>query len=235
MPTVTRLTSPGTLMVNGTFDEINGPIVTDGLRLWLEAANPNSYSGTGTAWNDLSGNGNNGTLINGVGFDSVNGGLVFDGSNDYVDLNTNNIITGTNPFTFSCFYTITAFNGGGEIFGNYGTGYTTNYLWISGEYGAYLDGAVYFPGAPLSAGTYHMAVTRDSGGSVILYKNGVQVNSGTLASSIAVGPNFRLGADVNIPGERLNGKIYNQMVYNRALTAAEITTNFNALRGRYGL
>ena len=66
-------------------------------------------------------------------------------------------------------------------------------------------------------------------------KNGVQVNSGTLANSIAVGQNFRLGADVNIPGERLNGKIYNQMVYNRALTADEITTNFNALRNRYGI
>ena len=235
MPTVTRLTNTGTLMVNGTFDEINGPIVTNGLRLWLEAANPNSYSGTGTAWNDLSGNGNNGTLNNGVGFDSVNGGLVFDGSDDYVDLNTNNIITGTNPFTFSCFYTITAFNGGGEIFGNYGTGYTTNYLWISGEYGAYLDGSVYFPGAPLSAGTYHIAVTRDSAGLVILYKNGVQVNSGTLASSIAVGPNFRLGADTNIPGERLNGKIYNQLVYNRALTADEITQNYNARRQLFNL
>ena len=239
MPTVTRITSTGTLLVNGTFDEVNGPIVTDGLRLWLEAANPNSYPGTGTAWTDLSGNGNNGTLNNGVGFDSFNGGLVFDGSNDYVDLNTNNIITGTNPFTFSCFYTITAVNGGGEIFGNYGVGYTTNYLWIAGEYGVYLDNAVYFPGAPISAGTYHMAVTRDASGLVILYKNGVQVNSGTLASSIAVGPNFRLGADVTgsatVGGERLNGKIYQQLVYNRALTAAEITQNYNARRQVFAL
>ena len=237
MPVVQRQQSSGTLLVNGEFDEFTGaPIVDSGLKLWLDSAQTTSYPGSGTTWTDLSGNGNNGTLINGVGFDGSNGGgLVFDGSNDYVDLNTNNIITGTNPFTFSCFYTITAFNGGGEIFGNYGTGYTTNYLWISGEYGAYLDGAVYFPGAPLSAGTYHMAVTRDSGGAVILYKNGVQVNSGTLANSIAVGQNFRLGADVNIPGERLNGKIYNQMVYNRALTTDEITTNFNALRNRYGI
>ena len=232
-----REINTGVLQVKNIFDEFTGaPIVDTSLQLWLDAGQPASYPGTGTTWTDLSGNGNNGTLINGVGFDGSNGGgLVFDGSNDYVDLNTNNIITGTNPFTFSCFYTITAFNGGGEIFGNYGTGYTTNYLWISGEYGAYLDGAVYFPGAPLSAGTYHMAVTRDSGGAVILYKNGVQVNSGTLANSIAVGQNFRLGADVNIPGERLNGKIYNQMVYNRALTAAEIVQNYNALQSRYGL
>jgi len=42
-----------------------GPnIVTDGLVLALDAANPKSYPGTGTVWNDLSGNGNNGTLIN---------------------------------------------------------------------------------------------------------------------------------------------------------------------------
>ena len=241
MPVVQRQQSSGTLLVNGEFDEFTGaPIVDSGLKLWLDSAQTTSYPGSGTTWTDLSGSGNNGTLNNGVGFDGSNGGgLVFDGSNDYVDLNTNNIITGTNPFTFSCFYTITTVNGGGEIFGNYGSGYSTNYLWISGEYGAYLDAAVYFPGAPLSAGTYHMAVTRDSGGSVILYKNGVQVASGTLANSIAVGPNFRLGADVTgsatVGGERLNGKIYSQMVYNRALTADEITTNFNALRNRYGI
>jgi len=241
MPVVQRQQSSGTLLINGEFDEFTGaPIVDSSLKLWLDAGQTTSYSGSGSTWTDLSGNGNNGTLNNGVAFNSSNGGgLVFDGSNDYVDLNTNNIITGTNPFTFSCFYTITAPNNGGEIFGNYGVGYTTNYLWIAGEYGVYLDGSVYFPGAPLSAGTYHMAVTRNSGGSVILYKNGVQVNSGTLSSSILVGANFRLGADVTGSaangGELLNGKIYSQMVYNRALTADEITTNFNALRGRYGI
>ena len=41
-----------------------GPnIVTDGLVLSLDAANKKSYPGTGTAWNDLSGNSNTGTLI----------------------------------------------------------------------------------------------------------------------------------------------------------------------------
>lgn len=61
----------------------NPKIVTDGLVLCLDAANPKSYPGSGTVWSDLSGNGNNGTLVNGVGYNSNNGGyLTFDGSND---------------------------------------------------------------------------------------------------------------------------------------------------------
>jgi hypothetical protein len=61
-----------------------GPnIITDGLVLALDAGSKKSYSGSGTTWKDLSGNGNNGTLVNGPTFDSGNGGsIVFDGFND---------------------------------------------------------------------------------------------------------------------------------------------------------
>jgi hypothetical protein len=36
-------------------------------------------------------------------------------------------------------------------------------------------------------------------------------------------------------GEVVDGSISNVSVYSRALSASEITNNFNALRGRYGL
>ena len=39
-------------------------VVTSGLTMWLDAGNPASYSGSGTTWTDLSGNGNDQTLIN---------------------------------------------------------------------------------------------------------------------------------------------------------------------------
>ena len=39
-------------------------IVTDGLVLCLDAANPRSYPKSGTTWSDLSGNGNHGALQN---------------------------------------------------------------------------------------------------------------------------------------------------------------------------
>ncbi len=65
----------------------NPKIVTNGLVLCLDAGNPLSYSGSGTVWNDLSGNGNNGTLTNGPTFSFANAGsIVFDGTNDYANL-----------------------------------------------------------------------------------------------------------------------------------------------------
>ena len=65
-----------------------GPnIVTNGLVLSLDAANPKSYVSGSTTWNDISRGGNNGTLINGPTFNSANGGsIVFDGVNDFISL-----------------------------------------------------------------------------------------------------------------------------------------------------
>lgn len=161
------------------------------------------------------------------------GSFSFNGSS-YIDLNSSNIITGTNPFTVESWYTTTGVTAD-EIFGNYGSSSTTNTLWVSGRYGVYINGTVYFPGAPLVAGTYHLAATRDSLGNVVLYKNGVQVNSGVLSASIPVTFNFRIGADVNGGGEPFTGKIYTVNVFNRVLTSQEIKQNFNALRGRFGI
>ena len=80
-----------------------GPdIVEDGLVLYLDAGNEESYPGTGTTWKDLSGNGNDGTLTNGPTFSGDNtGGITFDGSNDYVDCGDIDI---TSSFTLSVWF-----------------------------------------------------------------------------------------------------------------------------------
>jgi len=90
----------------GTFGGAQ-PIVTDGLVFAVDAANYESYPGSGTTWSDLVGS-NNGTLINGPTFDSGNGGsIVFDGTNDYIDCGnpTELQLTGdtiTTEHIFSC-------------------------------------------------------------------------------------------------------------------------------------
>ena len=180
---------------------------------------------------------NNGTFVNSPTYSSANGGsLSFDGVNDYVDLNTNNIITGTNPFTFEAFYKVTNASVNAELFGNYGTGYTSNTIWISARYGVYINGTVpYFQGYPLGVGTYHMAFTRTSAGACTLYKNGAVDGTSTSTTSITAGQNFRIGSDVNGIGEVFGGELYSLKVYNRVLTAAEIQQNFIATRSRYGI
>ena len=81
----------------------NPSIISNGLVLALDAADKNSYPGSGTAWTDLSGNGNNGTLINGPTFNTGSlGNIVFDGVDDYgTTLLTR---TGTNNTTISVWY-----------------------------------------------------------------------------------------------------------------------------------
>lgn len=66
----------------------SGPeIVNNGLVLHLDAGNSRSYPGTGTAWIDLSGNGNTSTLVNGVSYNTVNNGrFTFDKVNDNVSV-----------------------------------------------------------------------------------------------------------------------------------------------------
>ena len=77
---------------------IYGPnIVTDGLVLYLDAANPKSYPGTGTTWYDLSGNNNHFTLYNGASFS--NNIMAFDGVNDYMRTINNLNLTSTNVVT----------------------------------------------------------------------------------------------------------------------------------------
>ena len=56
-------------------------IVASGLILYLDAANQNSYSGSGNKWYDLSGN-NNDFNLNGPTF-NLSGYFDFDGTNDY--------------------------------------------------------------------------------------------------------------------------------------------------------
>ncbi len=68
-----------------------------GLVLHLDAGNPASYSGSGTTWNDLSGNGSHVTLTS-TSFDPANGGnIVFNGTSSYANFNAN--IGNTNVVT----------------------------------------------------------------------------------------------------------------------------------------
>jgi hypothetical protein len=69
-----------TVLTSTTIKQIKAfpSFVTNGLQLHLDAGNTSSYSGSGSTWTDLSGNGRNFTLVNSsyYAFDSANEGSI---------------------------------------------------------------------------------------------------------------------------------------------------------------
>jgi hypothetical protein len=167
-------------------------------------------------------------------YDGV-GNLYFDGTTGCIDLSTTGLITGNNPFTIEAtYYTAATDSGGRAIITNYGTGNTSNTVWFA-SHGLFINGSVYHTSPPLTNGTYHTTVTRDTPGNVRLYKNGSLESTGTLTASITTGQNWRIGKDVNGNGEPFNGRIYQIKVYNRVLSADQIYNNYLLAKYRYGV
>ncbi len=227
----------------------DSPIVTSGLVLLLDAGIPHSYPGSGTTWTDLSGNGNDGTLTSGPTYSSANrGSLVFDGIDDYViNSSTTNIPVGSSSRTIEFWVypkgdtNVFVVNGTGGA----GTGiqiYSVQFYNISGT--RYL-----FSGAP-TAGTnitisgaelptlnvWNHIVFGNSGQDYFYYVNGVLQKSGTFGGTInTVGQKYIIGRRVDTVANTMNANMARVSIYNRALSGAEITQNFEALRSIYGV
>ena len=213
-------------------------IVADGLVLNLDAGDSASYPGSGTTWTDLSGNGNNGT-ISGATYDSAGGGsLSFDGTNDYVSFSPTSANLNLFPITLSFWatpggevinkYTASSFNG-------YRVSFTTN--GISGYYfrsnSSYTNNYDDSYGSG-TVGTFSNGVMIVDASGVKFYLNGLLVGSNTWNGSsgaTTTSANLQLARYVSYR----TGNIAQVTIYNKALTASEITQNFDALKGRYGL
>jgi hypothetical protein len=224
-------------------------IVTDGLVMCLDAANPKSYPGTGTTWTDVTSLGNNGILRNSPTYNTDDmGKFVFDAVNDDVDCGNNSSINfDTGSFTVSVWF---------RRF----TNATTNLRLLSKAAGSDTanaasagfcffgsDTGISFAVNPtatrtiISAATYsvnewvNVVGLVERGVSMRTYKNASQFNTtsapvGSVSGTTSLFLGSNIGTNVFWAGE-----ISNFSLYNRALTDTEIAQNFNALRGRYGI
>lgn len=224
----------------------NGPrIVTDGLVLTLDAGNAKSYVGSGTTWNDLSGNGNNGTLTNGPTFNSTNGGsIVFDGIDDYV-VTTSTTFTANTSFTYEIFCKSDNFIAQRNIFGNksyYSTGQGAQFT--NGASPQQVVGIIRTDVATYDISTaigptynWTQFVIRRAENLMQMFINGnLLATTRTISGSIAdASDKFWVGAANGGGSSWWSGNIGNIKVYNRALTTQEVLQNFNATRSRFGV
>lgn len=225
-----------------------GPnIIEDNLIFYADAANSKSYTGSGTSWNDISGNGNNGT-IDGATFNTDV--FDFDGTDDYISLGTGSDFKQQVPITISVWVSMDNFSGNQCLYGTYQNvlvGNLYNLFRFDGSslrfFGSkstglkyeYFDASV----GTISANTWYQftAVVDGSMSSptVKIYKN---TTSSSHSFSQAFVPTVNLN-DVdtrvgsNVYPDPLQGKIGVVMFYHKALSDSEVEQNFNALKERY--
>jgi hypothetical protein len=209
--------------------------------MFLDAGNASSYPGSGTAWTDLSGNSRNGTLTNGPTYTSADGGsIVFDGTNDFVQCSGSITATaatfvtwirrnGTQSDYDGIIYSRGATATGIQFFG------TTNriaYTWNNA-----VNTYTWNSGLTLPDLTWCMiavSVTSSSATAYLCQSSGITSATNTVSHTSTTLNDIKIGQD-DLGGRFFTGNIATAMIYDRALSAAEITQNFNALRGRYGL
>jgi hypothetical protein len=209
-------------------------IVTDGLVFYLDAANTKSYVSGSTTWTNISQISNNGTLTNGPIFNTGSGGsIVFDGVDDsVVSANTINI-TGSAARTINIWFRSTGTISTRQALAYFGSEAASgrSYIEIEASQFKFNTGAVALGGAVVANVWYNGAVTFN-GSTLIVYINGVQVNTGVPTVNTGLG-SLILGRFVTnvFP---LTGNIAQYSLYNRALSAQEILRNYEATRTRFG-
>jgi len=229
-----------------------GPkIITNGLVLYLDAGNRNSYPGTGTTWNDLSGNGNNGTLTNGPTFSSTNGGNIsFDGVNDYLSLNSALNFSTNSGFTI-CIFLQKVNNQSGTTWNYF---YSNNSPTIEmGGYGQTGDSFVFKDNTSantevgsadiISNWSYIAFGTNSSTRTSYIYTLNPVVGT-VLTTSVGSVSNVTLGFErffTTGPSGGPAGTTYFRskcasiQAYNRVLSATEILRNYNSIKSRIGI
>lgn len=238
---------------------IGSKIVTNGLVLYLDAANSVSYPGTGDIWYDLSSYGNHATVDTANGrtmptYNSVTKMFNFNGTTDCLQI-TSNTSTGTNGSS-------------GEITIITGCDYITNgnyrYVVSNAIYGMYrvfynqstqrisitaVSTRTSIPTMDTSAknindmNIYGLQVIRTGGvqdGYYKFYFNGNYVDSTnagfsmqTSSNRLGIGGQFNTG--VGWGGNTFLGNISFIMMYNRALSDDEMQQNYNSLKARIKL
>ena len=228
----------------------DGPAVTSGLLLQLDAGNISSYPGSGTTWADVGG-AYSGVLTNGAAYSSDDGGVIrLDGTNDYVNIEDDpslrapigsaitiqmwaKISSATaNDGLFSKQFGAASYDGFSLVTGNNNklqlnmNGAVVNGIYASGSNNVWTTNTWY-----LFTAIVHF------GGNSKVYVNTSKVIDVNNAESSMPSPNapLRIGQGIQDSAGHPAMDVGQFYFYNKALTEQEITDNYNATKSRYGL
>ena len=225
--------------------------ITNGLVLYYDPSNPTSYPGSGTTITDLSGNSRNGTMSN-ITFTSPY--FTYNGTSSQISVADNALLEpGTGDWTMEVWVNQTN-SGNDVVLGKFDPGGlsqdvsysirttgTNYYAQIGSGTGS---GATLFVNSTTATGTLNTwyqivyVFTNIAENTLQTFVNGSSIGSvsHSLASILNTTANLYIGSYNN--GEYaqwFDGKIGITRLYNRALSQAEVTQNYNADKSKYGL
>jgi len=219
-------------------------IVRDNLIFYIDAANPKSYSGTGTNINDLLNQNSFSTITNGPTFSTNNKGYFsFDGINDYLSIPP--LFTGEpiNYFTVSFWarfgtqggWVINPNSGGVDHYCSYDTTFQRFRIFVipAANSGAYAQST---PTNSVLPNIWYNITFSINNLDIKIHINGELSSSGTATAGYdevwAGGWRWFARQTLQFP---VIGDLGNILIYNEILTDIQIQQNFNALRGRYSI
>lgn len=222
----------------------NPSIVTNGLVLCLDAANPKSYPGSGTTWTDLSGNGLNasGTAANISSSGAISGASWSTASTGILNTDFHSIffmLKMNSSVSFPEGYTggwekIFSYNAGGSDrtpgVWRYPSERRIHWRYDPGNTG--IDFGSDSVGTQFPLNTWHQVGVTKNGSNALAYVNGTNVTSATVSNPKTAG---NAAVIINEGYTNPLNNVNCVMIYNRVLSSSEIQQNFNALRCRFGI
>ena len=225
-------------LINSMNRAAAAPSYPASLKLFIDAGNPLSYSGSGTTVTDLIGT-QNATLINGVGYSASNGGyFTMNGTNQYVDLSNNTTIRPTAARTISGWFYINS--GVGMLYsdGNLNANLDTVTFWQDSSLFYTVIGnsstAQTKTSAKLTNATWVYVTLRFNGTTLELYFNNVLQYS--IAQTVIPTNTSTIPAKIgtyNSTGYFLNGRCSMLKIFNEYRNTSDMTADFNLYKSRY--
>jgi hypothetical protein len=223
-----------------------GPrVITDGLVLALDAADPNSYPGSGTTWTDLSGNGYTATISGTSVWNDTYGGQFDFGdvaqTTQYITLPHQAAQSTGTSYTME--FWMKPVSSSGKYFCSMATDANDNYYILqqnSTSLQKYTGtGSISYSNNEI----LQFCVVRNGSDTGTFYKNGgnaISSTSITVINGVANGGWILNHEQDSVGGgfsssQNYRGAFMIVKLYNKALTASEVQQNFNATRSRFGI
>jgi hypothetical protein len=207
---------------------------------------------SGSTFNDSSGNGRNATLFGSPTTTTVNGYTVLrltSASSQYFGYTTGYGTSLDSAFTFDVWCQNLSASTAGNLIGEFNnstfdSGWTDNQMGFTTtaiNCGVYNQGFTTAKSSWNNTTWYNIVMTYNGAAGIVTYVNGTAggTKAGAKQNPGGAGTFLSMGRPANdfLNGalNYFNGYIGAWKIYNRNLTSTEVTQNFNALRGRYGV